>query len=307
MIHLAHPMLLMVGLLFLMPYLVRRRRAWHYSSLLLFSTRHQTGFRVLLTLGMMIGALTLLLIALARPQRSLAHTHREALARDIILVLDLSLSMEGHIQMHHEGHRTQRKLDVMQQTALAFVKRHQHDRLGLIVFGDDAFGAWPLSMDSTTLQKRLERLDDLLPADLRGTHVEKALLQSLDHMQELAQSQSKIIVMLTDGLDAISPQVQARLVRRLHKQGIKLYVLGVQLPENSSIMHLTHQAQGRYYAIDRADAMEKAFREIDYQEPSRIQIQREMRYQELYPFFVLPGLMLWLLSTVCRSFLVFDV
>lgn len=307
MMHFAHPILLLVGLLLLLPLIVRRRHAWQYSSLALLSTRLHMGLGMWLTTAMSLCALLLILMALARPQRSLAHTERDIVARDIILTLDLSLSMEGHILAQDNSKRTQRKLDVMQQAAVAFVQRHTHDRLGLIVFGDQAFGAWPLSTDSKTLLKRLEHLGDLLPAELRGTHVENALEASLQHMQDLAASQTKIIVMLTDGLDTINPKAEERLVQHLKNQGIKLYVLGIQLPDKSSLIQLTHKAQGKYYPIDHANAVMTAIQDIEHHEPSRLQVQQAMEHQELYVFFLIPGLMLWLASGVCKSIWLLEV
>lgn len=307
MIHLAHPAFLLMGLLILLPLFVRHRRSWQYSSVRLLSARHQADWGTILTLAMTITALSLLVFALARPLRSLAHTHREVIARDIILTLDLSLSMEGHIQTKNDNARTRRKLALIQKAALAFVKRHQDDRLGLIVFGDQAFGAWPLSTDSTTLKRRLERLDELLPAELRGTHVENALVKSLDHMQALGQSETRMIVMLTDGLDTIEPEAQERLVKRIRQKGIKLHVMGIQLPKNASLIRVTREAEGRYYDIDRAEALEQALRDVELHEPSTIHIQHEIEYQEIYPIFVLVGLLLWLGSTVCKTIWVFEV
>jgi Ca-activated chloride channel family protein len=305
MMRLAQPALLLIGLLLLLPCCIRPRRAWLFSSVLLLPARRRVGVAAVLTACLTTAALGLMLIALAKPQRVVAHTHRTVEARDIILTLDLSLSMEGHIVARTESRRTERKLDVIRKAAHTFVQRHQHDRLGLIVFGDAAFGAWPLSTDSRTLEERLERLDILLPAELRGTHVANGLRKSLDHMQELGQSKTKIILMLTDGLDTISPQVEHELVQRIRKDGVKLYVLGLQLPSNSSIISLTRQAQGHYYDIQQVEALEAALRDVEQLETSNIGIDYETEYQELYAYFVLPGLLLWLASTVCKSMWVF--
>jgi Ca-activated chloride channel family protein len=307
MIRLMHPALLMIGVLFLLPYLLRPRRAWKYSSLQLLPAGKQMGIEFLLTAGMTIGALVLLLIALARPQKILAQVQRGLDARDIVLTLDLSLSMEGYIPTDAGAQQPRKKLDVVQQAALAFVKRHQRDRLGLIVFGDQAFGAWPLSTDTTTLLQRLQRLDSLLPAELRGTHVENALLKSLDHMQELGQAQTKMVVMLTDGLDTIGAEAEERLLRRLRTQDTKLYVLGLQLPDDSSIVHLTRRAQGRYYDVNRAEELEQALQDVERLERSRITMSHNTAYRELFQLFAFPGLILLLGSTICKSVWVLEM
>ncbi|MEE8302667.1 MAG: VWA domain-containing protein [Candidatus Tectomicrobia bacterium] len=306
MIRLAHPALLAIGVLLILPYLIRTRRAWLYPSSHLLPSRRGIGFGVILTTSMTIVAFTLLLIALARPQRSEAITHRVTMARDIILVLDLSLSMEGQLATMAGDFERQSKLVVIQEAALAFVQRHPHDRLGLIVFGDEAFGAWPLSTDHATLNRRLHSLDSLLPAKLRGTNLSKALVKSLDHLEALGQSRHKLIVLLTDGLDTIQEEVQEQLRYRLHKHGVHLYVLGIQLPPNASLVQFTDRAEGHYYDIHKADQLEQALLDVERLEPSNIQLQQEMNDQELFPFFGLPGLVLLLGSMIGKSIWIFD-
>ncbi len=306
MIRLAHPALLAIGVLLILPYLIRTRRAWLYPGSHLLPSRRGVGFGVILTTSMTILAFTLLLIALARPQRSEAITHRVAVARDIILVLDLSLSMEGHLATMAGDHQRQSKLVITQEAALAFVQRHPDDRLGLVVFGDEAFGAWPLSADHATLNRRLHSLDSLLPAALRGTHLSKALVKSLDHLDALAQSRHQLIVLLTDGLDTIQEEDQEQLADRFHKHGVHFYVLGIQLPSDASLVQFTNRAEGRYYDIHKADQLEQALLDVERLEPSKMLLQQEMSYQELFPFFGLPGLLLLLASMIGKSIWIVD-
>src|SRR4029453_1658662 len=103
-------------------------------------------------------------------------------------------------------------------------------------FGDGAFGAWPLSTDSTTLQYRLQHLRTLLPPAMRGTHVAKALEQSLDYLQIHGQARTKVVLLMTDGLDLLTAETQARLAQRFDQQQVTLYVLGLDLPATSNIM-----------------------------------------------------------------------
>jgi Ca-activated chloride channel family protein len=215
--------------------------------------------------------------------------------------------MEGHIPTR-AGNRHQRKLDLAQRAAIEFVQRHSSDRLALVVFGDEAFGVWPLSTDSTTLLRRLHHLDTLLPAQLRGTHIEKALLKSLAHMQELGQSASKIIVLLTDGLDTIEPSKAEYILRRLQRDNITLYVLGIQLHDNSSAVSLARRAAGGYYAIDKAEEMDRALAEIERLEKTSLSLaSASTDKKDVYHYFAFPGLLLLLLTMVCKSMWVLDV
>jgi Ca-activated chloride channel family protein len=247
-----------------------------------------------------------LLIGLAKPLKGLEHVQEHLEARDVLLTLDLSLSMEGFLEWDGKE-MPPTKLELIRDAALEFVRQHEHDRLGLIVFGDDAFGVWPLSMDRKILERRLEGLDSLLPPALRGTHVARAVERSLDHFDEMEQSKSKILMLLSDGIDSIAPEVADQLVRRLEQHGIKLYVLGMQLSENTSIVTLARRVKGGYYNINNAEELEKALRDIDEQEASSITVNRATESKDLYPYFVLPGLVLLSMSSVVRSAWVWDV
>ena len=303
---LAQPGFLALGAVLLLPNLLRYDRVWQYSNArLLRYARRRDALSICLSAVTWL-ALGLLLIGLAKPLKGLEHVQEHLKARDVLLTLDLSLSMEGFLDWNGKD-MPPTKLELIRDAALEFVRQHEHDRLGLIVFGDDAFGVWPLSMDRQILSRRLERLDSLLPPALRGTHVAKAVERSLDHFEEMEQSDSKILMLLTDGLDSIAPEVAEQLIRRLEQHRIKLYVLGMQLSENTSIVTLVRRVEGGYYNINNAEELAQALRDIDEQEASKITINRATESQELYPYFVFPGLVLLFISSVVRSAWVWDV
>jgi len=306
MLSLAHPAWLAVGVVLIAPYFLRQRRAWHYSNTRLLEGAQRLGATGWLLTATTWVALGLLVIALAKPLKGMEYAEEVLETRDILLTLDLSLSMEGFLNWDGDQ-MPPTKLELIRDAALEFVSQNQHDRLGLIVFGDDAFGVWPLSVDSRVLKGRLERLDTLLPPALRGTHVARALKRSLSHFDEMEQSDSKILLLLTDGLDSIEPEVQKQLVRRLKQSRIKLYVLGMQLSENTSIVKLVRELNGGYFNINNSDELTHAFRTIDQQEPSKVVVNRATDSRDLYAYFALPGMLLLLLSTACRSAWVWDV
>lgn len=306
MLSLAQPIYLSMGAVLLVPYLLRRRQAWQYSSTRLLdgATRMDVASWVLTAMTWL--ALGLLVVALSKPIKGTEYAEEVLKTRDILLTLDLSLSMEGFLNWDGEN-MPPTKLELIRDAALDFVREHDHDRLGLIVFGDDAFGVWPLSVDNKVLQERLARLETLLPPALRGTHVAKALERSLKHFDEMEQNDSKMILLLTDGLDSIDLAVQERLVQRLKQNEIKLYVLGMQLSENTSIVKLVREVNGGYFNINNADELARALKTIDEQEPSQIVIKRETDHRDLYVYFALPGMFLLLASAVWRSAWVWDV
>lgn len=303
---LAQPGFLALGAVLLLPGLLRYRRVWPYSNARLLRAAGQRDVLSICLHAITWLALGLLLIGLAKPLKGLEHIQEHLKARDVLLTLDLSLSMEGILDWNGTD-RPPTKLELIRDAALEFVRQHEHDRLGLIVFGDDAFGVWPLSMDRQILARRLARLDTLLPPALRGTHVARAVERSLDHFDNMEQSNSKILMLFTDGLDSIAPEVADQLVRRLQQHHIKLYVLGMQLSESTSIVTLAHRVEGGYYNINNAAELAQALRDIDEQEASSITINRATESQDLYPYFVLPGFVLLFISSVVRSAWVWDV
>lgn len=294
-IHLAYPGLLLVGVCLLLPYLVRPRQAWYYSYLKLLPESKKIDLPFVFTACITWSALILILIALARPQEITTQRIQRLETRDILLVLDLSFSMEGTIFSEREQ-KTVSKLDLLQQVSLEFVQRHPHDRLGLIVFGDEAFGVWPLSMDSTTLRKRLQHLHTLLPKEVRGTHIAKGLERALDHFQELGQAQTKLLLLFTDGMDTIDPVAAEYILQELRRNKITLYLLGIQLRDDTDIVQLTRQAQGRYFHIQQEKELEAALQEIEHLEKSHIEVVSKTEPKELYPIFAFTGLLLLLLS-----------
>ena len=300
MIQLAHPLCLLLGGVLLLPWLVQPRRTWHYSSLYLLQGGQWLHPVTLLTTGVTWMAIILLLLALARPQRGITHTEQVREVRDIVLTLDVSLSMNGLIFSSTKQQEVQ-KLDVIQQAALEFVRRRPHDRLGLLVFGDDAFGAWPLSTDRSTLEYRLQQLQTILPAELRGTNVAKAFIKSLDYLQEHGQADTKLLLLLTDGLDTIEPAIEAQIAQRLRQNQVTLYVLGIELQEDSNLMQLTRRVQGQYVNVNNAEELDRALRDIDRLEASKVTIVQHTEAKDLYPFFVVPGLVFLTASVALKS------
>ncbi|GIX49017.1 MAG: VWA domain-containing protein [Candidatus Tectimicrobiota bacterium] len=306
MMRLADPAYLWLAAVLLLPLLIRPRRAWSFSSLsLLRDTRRWSPPLLLIAVTSGLSLLALLL-ALARPQKTTFQTVSEREGRDIVLVLDVSLSMEGYLSQDH-GRQQRRKLDVVREAALAFVRQHPRDRLGLIVFGDDAFGLWPLSHDHAMLQRRLERLDGVLPTQLRGTNFRHALVKALDHLRELGASKTRLLLMLTDGFDTIDAQTAEALVRRLRAEQVKLCVLGLELKEETPIVQLARRAQGRAYSIDRSEELAQALQDLAAQEPSRLVARAVAQHTELYPWCLAAGMALWLLATLARAGWVVEV
>jgi hypothetical protein len=151
------------------------------------------------------------------------------------------------------------------------------------------------------LQRRLRRLGTLLPTDLRGTHVAKALEKSLDYLHAHGQARTRVVVLMTDGLDILSPDTATRLLQRLNQHRITVYMLGINLAENSPFVQFIRRANMQYFNITKAEELDNAMHAIDRLETSYITETQPTARQELYPFFAVPGLLGLFVATVWQA------
>ncbi|HEV8323405.1 MAG TPA: VWA domain-containing protein [Myxococcota bacterium] len=160
-----------------------------------------------------VAALALLAVALARPQ-----TFRPDLVElegiDIVVALDMSLSMKG---MDLRPTRLEAAKTVLED----FIVRRPNDRIGLVLFGRDAFTRCPITLDHALLKDMVEELDfDII--DGHGTAIGDAIGVSLNRLRA-SDAKSKIIILLTDGdsnSGKVAPLESARFAETL---GVKVY------------------------------------------------------------------------------------
>ncbi|MBI4610027.1 MAG: VWA domain-containing protein [Candidatus Rokubacteria bacterium] len=223
----------------------------------------------------------LLLVALARPQWGQAVEKERFQARDIILAIDLSGSMADDLRAGGG-----RKIDLAKEAALAFVERRRGDRIGLLVFGNETYGSWPLSSDLEIIR---EKIRELRP-DLGGTDLAKPLEHALTHFQQLGQSNAKAIILVTDGEAPVPTPLRQEIQAKLTAIGIHLYLLGIDLGESADILDLVSRSGGRVWNVNRAAEFWSRFQEIDRLEPSLVVVEKRLIHRDLYAGFTLGGL-----------------
>ncbi|MDE6570202.1 MAG: VWA domain-containing protein, partial [Alistipes sp.] len=160
-----------------------------------------------------IGALALLIVALARPQgiEENARTNTEGI--DIVLAIDVSGSM---LARDFKPDR----ITAAKEVASDFIADRTGDRLGLVVFAGEAFTQSPLTPDQGTLQTLLGRVRSGLIED--GTAIGNGLATAINRLRE-SDAKSKVVILLTDGLNnicEIAPLTAAEIARA---QGIRVY------------------------------------------------------------------------------------
>ena len=163
-------------------------------------------------------AFALLVVALARPQDIEQNVRTNTEGIDIVLAIDVSASMLAR------DFRPDR-ITAAKEVAGSFVADRYGDRIGLVVFAAEAFTQSPLTTDQSTLQTLLARIRSGLIDD-SGTAIGNGLATAINRLRE-SEAKSKVIILLTDGVNnrgQIAPMTAAEIARA---QGIRVYTIGV--------------------------------------------------------------------------------
>ncbi len=278
---LADPLWLLLGLLFVPVLLARARPHLGYSNLGLLGDASGVPVWARLAGWAMGIGIGLLLVALARPQWGQAVERERREARDIVLAMDLSASMQTELRSGGGP-----KIDLAKAAALRFVERRQGDRVGLLVFGDETYGSWPLSLDLDVVGEKIRALRP----DFGGTDLAKPVEKGLAHLQEFGQSTAKAIILVTDGEAPIPAALRHEIQSRLVAMDVHLYVMGIDLGGSADILDLVGRHDGHVFELTRAEDFSSAFEEVDRLEPSVVVVEKRAAHRELYPGFALGGL-----------------
>ena len=183
--------------------------------------------------------LVLIIVALARPQSVEHETKTETDGIDIVLAVDISTSMLARDLQPD-------RLSAAKEVAAQFVANRQGDRIGLVVFAGEAFTQTPLTTDQSSLQTLLGRLRSGVVED--GTAIGNGLATAVNRLRE-SDSKSKVVILLTDGVNnrgQIAPLTVADIAK---EQGIKVYTIGVG--RNGTAPYPVFDARGReMYTVD---------------------------------------------------------
>jgi Ca-activated chloride channel family protein len=179
--------------------------------------RTRNSFRAVL-FSLRVLAIVALIFALARPQLEHGYETVETEGIDIMLALDISGSMRA------EDFKPQNRIYVAKQVVGDFVSRVSTDRVGLVAFAGKSFTRCPLTLDYGILKSLLADLDVGMVED--GTAIGLALANSVARLKD-SEAKSKIIILLTDGVNnrgEIDPPTGAQLAAAA---GIRVYTIGV--------------------------------------------------------------------------------
>ena len=260
-----------------------------------------------------MAALSLLIVAVARPQSVEHEVDTTSDGIDIVLSLDISGSMLAR-------DFTPDRLVAAKEVASTFIANRTGDRIGLVVFAGEAFTQAPLTTDQATLQTLLGRIKSGVIED--GTAIGNGLATAVNRLRE-SDSKSKVIILLTDGVNnrgQISPLTVADIAKDL---GIKVYTIGVgrngQAPyplfdergrevdtvmldveiDEESLREIAEKTGGEYFRATDKESLKRIYDEINSMEKSKVEVLEFTLVHEEYLKFVL-----WALALLITEFFV---
>jgi Ca-activated chloride channel family protein len=261
-------------------------------------------------------SLALLIVAFARPRYGKGSTDVEASGIDIVLTLDVSGSMEA-LDFELEGKPVNR-LEVVKNVVAKFIGQRPNDKLGMVAFAGRPYLVSPLTLDHEFLGKRLAGVKMGQVED--GTAIGSAIASAVSHLKD-STAKSRIIILLTDGVNnagAVNPLTAAEAAKAL---GIKVYTIGAGIrgdapvPVQDAFGHTHLQTMkveideemlrevanatgGQAFRATDTDSLGKIYDSINQLEKTTRKLKKYQQYDELYLYFLLPGLLLLLLELI---------
>jgi len=309
-------------LLFIVPLIwlwYHRKGRHHEATIRYFSVR---GLRFLgtarqswkprLLIGLRLGALLLLILALARPQQGETVREFSTQGIDIMLVLDISSSMRA---VDFQPNR----LEAAKTVARKFIEGRQSDRIGLVIFAAESFLQCPLTIDYDVLKQLLNQVD-IIEEKYDGTAIGMAIANGVNRLRE-SQARSKIMILLSDGRNnagELDPETAADMAKAY---GVKIYTIGagklgqapypVQL-SNGQIQYrlidvkidedvlrgIAESTGGRYFRATDETHLASIYEEISKMEKTEVKVKEYINYHDLYPIFLVPGFLLLVFSVI---------
>ncbi len=263
-----------------------------------------------LVLGLKYLAVILLIAALARPQWGTRQVSVMTEGVNIVLAVDLSESMAA-LDFRKQG-KIINRLEAVKDVVEDFVAKREGDRIGMAVFGSQAYTQLPLTRDYNTLVSVLERLE--IGAAGPKTAIGDAIGIALKRLADIP-SQSNVIILLTDGesnAGEIPPETAAQIAR---EKGVTIYTIGVgtrgEAPflmrsplfgeryvtrkvtiDEKTLKSIAEMTGGLYFRAEDTEGLREIYNTIDRLEKTEVAVKQYARYNDLYPCFLLPGLLL---------------
>ena len=261
-------------------------------------------------------ALCFIIIGFARPQSSSSWQDSTTMGIDIIISMDISGSMLAQDLKPD-------RLEASKNVALDFISARPNDRMGLVIFSGESFTQCPLTTDHQVLQNLFKDVKSGMIED--GTAIGMGLATSVNRLKD-SQAISKVVILLTDGVNnkgSIPPLTAAKIAQKF---GIRVYTIGVgtegfapypfktpfgttiyqdvevQIDEKT-LQDIASTTNGKYFRATSNKALKEIYLEIDQLERSKIDVKEFSKKNEEFRILIMIALSLLLIEFYCRKFL----
>ncbi len=263
-----------------------------------------------------IFALSMIVVAIARPRSSEKMERVDTEGIDIVLAMDVSTSMLAR-------DLTPDRLNASKDIAIEFISQRPSDRMGIVVFAGESFTQCPLTTDRATLINLMKEVQTDLIED--GTAIGNGLATAVARMKD-SDAKSRVIILLTDGVNnrgEISPQMAAEIAKTY---GVRVYTIGVgkegmapypvMTPwgveiqqvkveiDEKLLSEIAESTGGRYFRATDNTKLAEIYSEINKMEKARTTVDSFPIYKELFGRYALLALLALLLELVLNWFVI---
>lgn len=264
-------------------------------------------------------AVAALIVVLARPQSTNSWQNSSTEGIDIMLAMDISSSMLAQDLKPN-------RLEASKDVAASFINGRPNDNIGLVVFAAESFTQCPLTTDHTVL---LNLFKDIQPGMIQdGTSIGLGLANAVSRIKD-SQAKSKVIILLTDGVNnagEIAPVTAAEIAKTF---GIRVYTIGVgtrgeapypfqtafgiqyqNVPveiDEPTLKQIASTTGGQYFRATDNASLKEIYSEIDQMEKTKISVQQFSKKQEEYKNWALLVFALLLLELLLRNTLLRNI
>jgi Ca-activated chloride channel family protein len=230
-------------------------------------------------------------VALLNPLLPLIERTVQSQGLNMALVVDLSSSMEMPVTGGRKSPagREETRLDAVKSAIIEFVKERKRDRIGVVVFSNNAYVVTPLTVDYPYVENYVRMINDRTLSDEGMTAIGEGLFTARDMLLRQASEgdrRGNVIILLTDGENNTGRPVDSAL-RELKTQGIKTYFIGVEVVmgttvenqgfnEATALMSGVAATGGKYFDARDAGQLRRAYEEIDHLEKVTFQTKEKM-------------------------------
>ncbi len=262
-----------------------------------FHTRGQSRIKILRILDYLL--ILFILFGLAKPQWLSLKKETEVDIVDIVLVVDISSSMLA-------DDFPPNRLEVVKKAADQFIEKRKGDRIGLLVFAGETFIQCPLTVDITVLRNLLKEVT-VADKEVDGTAIGMAIANATNRLRS-SQAVSKVMIVLSDGSNnagELDPITAADIASQFD---IRIYTIGAGSNKSKTfiqnrgyirheideetLMAIADNTGGKYFRATDEKSLAEIYSEIDQLERTKINIREFTQYDDLFGWFLLPGILI---------------